>query len=84
MLYKLIVVQAFCIVSRILWHPVVNYCVLKIRNICLVNYSRQNRNTKLSCVGLVQVLIFDRHRNVSLQQPVRSTSGAQSVARRVS
>jgi hypothetical protein len=84
MIYKLIVVQAFCIVSRILWHHVVNYCLLKIRNICLVNYSRQNRNAKLSYVGLVQVLIFDRHRSVSLQQPVRTTSGAQSAVRRAS
>lgn len=84
MLYKLIVVQAFCIVFRILWYPVVNYCVLKIRNICPLNYSKQNRNTKLCYGGLVQGLIFDIHRNVSLRQTVRTTSRTQSAVRRVS
>jgi hypothetical protein len=46
----MIVVQALCIVFRILWYPVFNYSVLKIRHISLVKYGKQYHNTKLFTV----------------------------------
>jgi hypothetical protein len=84
MQYKLIVIQAFCIVFRILWYPVVNYCVLKIRRISLVNCSKQNRNAKFCYGGVAQGSISSRHRNVCLLQPVRAPSISQPAVRQLS